>query len=608
MRILRVPGTRIGALLGLMAGSLGAANSYLVHNLVSDIPGFADHLDKNLVNPWGNGFSATSPFWIGNNGTGTSTLYDTTGTALALIVNIPSPSGGKGGVTGVISNSSTTAFPVAPGRAASFIFCTVNGTIAGWNNAVDATNAKTIVDNSAAGAVYTGCTSAAGSGGPLLFAANFKGGTIDVWDASFNAVKNAGAFTDPMVPSGFAPFNIQVIGGKLYVTYAKQSADKNVDVPGVGNGFVAVFDTAGALQGHLISQGPLNSPWGVAIAPATFGDFAGMLLVGNFGDGMIHAFDPATGALKGTLNDTKGAAITIQGLWSLMFGNGGRGGDPATLYITAGIPGPNGEKVESHGLFASIQAAPSFQSTGVVNSASFSSAITANGWTTIKGGGLSATTRSWQSADFSGNKLPTQLDGVSVTVNGEPAPISFISPAQINFLMPTDIPAGPVQVVVTNNGLTSATISATAQGAAPAFFIEGATDAAGNQFIAALHADNTLAGPPNLLTGITSTPFKMGEIAVLFGNGFGPTSPPAPNGVLLTTPAVLSPAPTILIGGQPAQVLFAGLSATGLFQFNVVIPQGLTLSGTDPQVDVPVVIQLGGPQTQSNAVISVARP
>src|SRR5438552_5536570 len=264
---------------GTIVWSVTAANTYLVHNLVSDLPGLADRVDKNLVNPWGTGFSATSPIWIGNNGTGTSTLYDGVGTPVALVVSIPTASGGTSGgkVSGVIANGNSTAFLVATGRASSFVFCTEDGLITGWNSTVDSTHAKIIVDNSKAGAVYKGCTIANTASGPMLFAANFNSGAIDVWDANLNAIKNAGAFGTSAVPSGFAPFNVEAINGLLYVSYAKQDAAKQRDVFGAGNGYVAVFDTLGNLRSNLVAQGPLNSPWGMAIAPASFGDFANAL-------------------------------------------------------------------------------------------------------------------------------------------------------------------------------------------------------------------------------------------------------------------------------------------------------------------------------------------
>jgi len=590
----------------LLVCSLPAANNYLVHNLVSDVPGLADHLDSNLVNPWGNGFSATSPFWIGNNKTGTSTLYDTSGTPQSLVVTIPGPGGsGKGRVTGVIANT-TTGFNVAAGKPASFIFCGEDGVVSGWNPSVNATAAQVMVDNSASGAVYKGCTLGGTADAPRLYAANFHSGQIDVWDASLKPVQSATAFINPAAPAGFAPFNVQNLAGKLYVTFAKQDANKQNDVFGAGNGFVAVFDMNGVLMASLISQGDLNSPWGVAIAPASFGDFAGMLLVGNFGNGMIHAFDPATGAERGTLNDMGGAPIHIQGLWSLAFGNGGRGGDPASLYFTAGIG--NGGPVQSHGLFGSIQAAPTIR-TGIAGG-TFDTMIAPNMWVSLFGGELSGATRAWVTSDFKGNVLPTQLDGVTVTLNGQPAVVSFVSPTQINFLTPPDLPLGPLTIQVTNNGLLSAMVqvSQPVTAAVPTLFNFTTAAANGHLFVAAEHGDGSLAAPPGLIRGATTTPFRPGETAVLFGTAFGPTSPAAQSGVLITSPLMLMTQPLVTIGGLPAQVAFAGLVGPGLFQLNVVIPSGLTLNGTGGFTEVPVVASIPGITVQANGLIAVANP
>src|SRR5580692_8717038 len=325
-----------GALLGALAGSLSAANSYLVHNLVADQPGIADHTDPNLVNPWGNGFSAGSPFWVGDNGTGVSTLYDGTGTATALVVEIPAAGGGTNGpVSGVIVNSVTTAFLLAAGKQSQFMFCSEDGVISGWNSSVDATHAKVLVDNSKNNAVYKGMAMGSTTAGPVLFVANFNSGKVEVYDANMNPIVNAGAFTNAAVPAGFAPFNVQVMNGKVVVVYAKPDAEKHDDVAGPGNGYVSVYDMSGNLLQSLIATGNLNSPWGMAIAPATFGDFGGALLVGNFGDGKINAYNLTTGALMGTLNDAHGSPIAVPGLWSLNFGNGTKS-DAATLYFTSG--------------------------------------------------------------------------------------------------------------------------------------------------------------------------------------------------------------------------------------------------------------------------------
>lgn len=594
---------RVGLLCLALAGSLSAANSYLVHNLVADLPNIADHVDPNLVNPWGIAESATSPFWIGNNKTGTSTLYDSSGTVIPLVVVVPPPAGtAPGAVTGVIFNGSTF-FTVATGSPSAFIFCTEDGTISGWNGTLDRTHAKIAVDNSASGAVYKGCALGGTTAAPQIYASNFHAGTVDVFDANFKPVTlAAGAFIDSTVPAGFAPFGIANIGGKLYVTYAKQDTAKHDDIGGAGNGYVTVFDMSGVLQSHFIAQGPLNSPWGMAIAPANFGDFAGDLLVGNFGDGMIHAFNPTTGQLIGTLNDPTAKPIVIQGLWALLFGNGGRGGDAGTLYFTAGSPGPNAEPLETHGLFGSIQAAPFFTTSSLVNAASFSSILAPNTWASIIGQGLSASTHVWQGSDFVNNQLPTQLSGVTVTLNGKPAYISYVSPTQINFLVPTDVPSGPVQVVTTNNGLTSGSITATFQPSAPSFFMFP-----GNKYIAATHADGfSLTGPPSLIPGATTTPAVPGETVVLYGNGFGLTSPAAPNGLIVSTPLNLATPPTLTIGGLPATITFSGLSATGLYQINAIVP-AVPTNGATP-VDAAVVAQVPGAQSQPNAFLSITSP
>lgn len=579
----------------LFSSSLFAANGYLVHNLVSDIPGLADHTDKNLTNPWGNGFSATSPFWIGNNHSGTSTLYDGTGTAAALVVTVPSPAGPgtQGAVTGVIFNSTTQFVLSQGGQPARFLFCTEDGTIAGWN----AGNAATIlVDNSAAKANYKGCALGGTSSAPLLYAANFYSGKVDVFDGTFKPVTNATAFVDPKVPATYAPFNVAVLSGKVYVAYAKTDSTKEEDVAGVGNGYVSVFDLTGTLLTHLIDQGSLNSPWGMAIAPASFGSFAGALLVGNFGDGMINAFNAGSGKLLGTLSDAEGGWIQIPGLWSLNFGNGGRS-DAATLYFTAGIPGPFGEEVESHGLLGSIQPSPTFQQSAVVNAAASSAGLAPNTYVTITGGALAATSRSWDAGDFAGGKLPTSLDGVSVSVNGESAYVSFISAKQINVLLPADLAAGSVDVQTTNNGLVSSKVTVTVQAVAPAFFMLGTS-----KYVAATHADGSISAPTGAVTGVTSTPAKAGETLVLYANGFGGgTDKPIPNGGLITTPLMLTMLPTVTIGGASAKVVFAGLTAPGLYQINVVVPNGLAAG------DNAIQAEIAGVASQANAFVSIAQ-
>src|SRR5579863_4612160 len=498
-----------GVLLGTAVGCLSAQtasappNNYLVHNLVSDLANTADHQDQNLVNPWGVGFGPT-PFWAGNNGTGTATLYGGTGAAIPLVVTIPQAgnAGTAGPVTGVIFNtfaSNANAFDVQPGKPALFMFCSEDGVISGWNESVSGSQASILFDNSKSGAVYTGCALGGTAATPYLFAANFHAGTIDVYDADFNLnpapfnqsvgpqpFSGSSSFSNLSIPFGFAPFNVQNINGTLFVTYAKQDAQKHTNVGGPGNGYVAMFNLNGSLIANLISQGPLNSPWGMAIAPANFGQFAGALLVGNFTDGTINAFNATSGATLGTLDDTAGNPIAIPGLWSLNFGGGAQGEDPGTLYITAGIGGgPNNDPLQSHGLLASIQAAPSFAISGIQNGASsIAGPIAPNTWAQIKGNGLSATTGTWQ---VTGSTLPTEVSGVGVTVNGAAVPVSFVSSTQVNFLVPSTVATGPAQIQITNNGLTNAAVTANVNRLAPGFFVLGTNATSGNIYVAAVH-------------------------------------------------------------------------------------------------------------------------
>jgi uncharacterized protein (TIGR03118 family) len=324
--------------------------TYHQHNLISDISGLAEHTDPNLVNPWGIAYGPATPLWIADNHTGVTSVYDGNGFETRTAVTIPPAAGGKppAAPTGIVFNP-TTDFVVGPNQPAHYIFATEDGTISGWN-----TGAAAVLkaDLSASGAVYKGLTLGSSGGKNFLYATDFHAGRVDVFDADFVPVTLAGSFADPTVPVGFAPFNIQNIGGQLYVTYALQDADAHDDVSGRGNGYVNVFDPNGVLLRRLASGGPLNSPWGMAIAPAGFGTFGGALLIGNFGDGRINAFNPATGGFLGNLHDACGTPISIDGLWGLIFGNGGQGGDPHTLFFTAGIPYSG--NVEDHGLFGSI--------------------------------------------------------------------------------------------------------------------------------------------------------------------------------------------------------------------------------------------------------------
>lgn len=308
-------------------------------NLVSDIPALALTTDASLKNPWGIAMSPTSPFWISDNGTGLATLYNSAGTKLGLEVTIP----GNGTPTGQVFNGTAGTF-----NGDAFIFATEDGKIAGWRGALG-TTAEVLADFSGAGSEFKGLAVGTNNGVVTLYATDFANGTIrTVTDGGGPAP--TGTFTDPNLPSGFAPFSIQNIGGVLYVTYAKVGAGGD-DEAGPGNGFVSTFDLNGNFLQRLVSQGPLNSPWGLAIAPAGFGGLGGKLLVGNFGDGKINAFD-LNGTLAGTLADLSSNPIVNHGLWGLAFGNGGNGGNVTSLYLTAGL------NDESDGLFARVDAVP----------------------------------------------------------------------------------------------------------------------------------------------------------------------------------------------------------------------------------------------------------
>ena len=328
-----------------------ARGSFRQTNLVSDIAGLAQFTDPDLKNPWGLSSSSSSPIWVSDNNAGVATLYNGSGVKIPLTVEIPAPGGAPGGApTGTVFNP-TSDFVVSQGGKSGkslFLFATEDGTILGWSPSVNFLSAIIAVDLSGpAGAVYKGLTNGSVGSSNFLYAANFRFGTVDVFDGHFNPVTRAGAFTDPTLPSGFAPFGIQNIGGLIYVTYALQNAQKHDDVKGPGNGFVDIFTTSGTLVRRLASRGTLNSPWGLALAPATFGNFHDDILVGNFGDGRINAFT-TSGEFRGQLKSETNAPIQNDGLWGLRFGNGGNGGDVNALFFSAGI------NDENDGLFGEI--------------------------------------------------------------------------------------------------------------------------------------------------------------------------------------------------------------------------------------------------------------
>lgn len=341
LRLAVLPGIAL-----LCIAPIASQAQYQQTNLISDIQGLAQVYDPNLVNPWGIAMSGTSPFWISDNGTDVSTLYSVKPhpgnpshddvTIVPLVVSIPG-----GAPTGQIFNGNGSAF-----KGDRFIFDSEAGAIVGWQGGTAGTvRANSVLPDG----IYKGLALANNQ----LYATDFHNGRVDVFGTDYKPVTLGGsAFVDPTLPSGYAPYNIQNIGGKLYVAFAQQDADAHDANIGAGLGFVDVFDANGNLLKRIQHGDWFNQPWGVAVAPSTFGQYANDLLVGNFGDGRINAFDPTTGDYLGFLADRDGVAFSEPGLWGLTFGNGGSGGDPNKLYFTSGI------NDENNGLFGSLQAVP----------------------------------------------------------------------------------------------------------------------------------------------------------------------------------------------------------------------------------------------------------
>ena len=333
------------------ATSAASPNSYVVTNLVSDEPGVAPTLDPGLVNAWGLAALAGSPWWVADNGADLSTLYRANGAKVPLEVAIPG-----GAPTGLVANASS-GFVVTNGVAsgvAPFIFDTEAGVIAGWSPAVNPTQAIVAVNRP--NSIYKGLAIGSTTSGGRLYAADFKNAHVDVFDASFNLLDLPGAFVDPKLPGGYGPFGIANLGGQIFVAYAQQDADQEDEVAGQGRGFVSQFDLDGNYVRRVASHGQLNAPWGLARAPSNFGAFGGDLLVGNFGDGEINAYEQQPdGSYErvGSLRGSDHKPIVIDGLWAIDFGKGNltNNGPTDTLFFTAG------PEEETHGLFGSIRAA-----------------------------------------------------------------------------------------------------------------------------------------------------------------------------------------------------------------------------------------------------------
>jgi uncharacterized protein (TIGR03118 family) len=344
-------GNGSGGAVGMSVHPHDSAADYTVRNLVSDTGKGTPNTDPNLVNGWGIAFNPQGFVWVAANGTSKATLYDGNGVPQSLVVSIPAGQAGPAQPTGIVFSGSGD-FVVKQGDKsgpAAFIFAGQAGTLAAWSPGVNLTNAITVYDGAAQRKIYTGLTLAQSGGANQLYAADFRNRHIDVFNASFHLITAPGGFVDPDLPAGYAPFGIQALEGRIYVAYAQQSADGEDEQPGPGLGVLDVFDTSGNLIRRLVSPGgPLNAPWGMALAPGGFGKFSRALLVGNFGDGLIHAFELDSGAMRGVMSMADGNPVRIDGLWGIAFGNGLNEQPTNTLFFAAG---PDDEE---HGLYGRI--------------------------------------------------------------------------------------------------------------------------------------------------------------------------------------------------------------------------------------------------------------
>jgi uncharacterized protein (TIGR03118 family) len=393
------------AITGASSVAVAQQTGYAQTNLVANTAGVANHTDPQLSNPWGISFIPGQPFWIANNNGGTSTLYDAQGNKDPLVVGIPSARVNPcnpGCPTGTVANAQNGIF----GNGA-FLFDTEDGILANWTGQG---NAFVVVDNSAAGAVYKGLAVVNNTEGTFLLAANFNSGRIDVFDRNFNVSHLQGTLTDPNLPAGYAPHGVHFINGLILVAYAMQDAAKHDPVTGDGLGIVDAFDQEGRFTGTFASGGTLNAPWGAVMAPATFGAFAGDLLIGNFGDGTMSAFD-TQGHFVGQVTDSANHVIKNPGLWDMVFGQGGTG-DPNTLYFTAG--GAN----QTSGLFATLVPAT------VVNSPNFSLSLSAPTITVTAGGTATLTVNSAGVGGFNGQITLSCSAAAGLTCAFSPSTIS----------------------------------------------------------------------------------------------------------------------------------------------------------------------------------------
>jgi uncharacterized protein (TIGR03118 family) len=392
-------------MLGVCSTAFAQQTGYSQTNLVANTAGVANHTDPQLSNPWGISFVPGQPFWIANNNGGTSTLYDALGVKNPLVVGIPGAAVNPcnpGCPTGTVANTNNGLF-----NGGIFLFDSEDGTIASWNGQGDATVA---VDHSAQGAVYKGLALVTNSAGTFLLATNFNNGKVAVFDRNFNQTQLTGTFTDPNLPAGYAPHGIHVIDNTIFVTYGVQNAAKHDPTPGAGLGVVDIFDLNGNFVQTFASGGTLNAPWGVVLTPTTFGTFANAILIGNFGDGTISAFD-RQGHFLGQVTDSSNHAITNPGLWDMVFGQGGTG-DPNTLYFTAGGAS------QTSGLFATLVPA------AVVTTADFSLSLSAPTISVGPGSSAMVTVNSAEVGGFNGQIALSCLPAAGLTCSFSPATIS----------------------------------------------------------------------------------------------------------------------------------------------------------------------------------------
>jgi uncharacterized protein (TIGR03118 family) len=488
-----------------------------------------------------------------------------------------------------VQNSAGSAFTLANGANASFIFATEDGLIVGWNSG-SAKLGQVMVNNSGKGAVYKGLAIGTSAAGGTLYAANFNSGKIDTFGPGFTSVTLAGSFSDPAVPAGFAPFNIWNLNSSLYVEYAKQNSAGTLDVAGAGNGYVANFDQNGNLLAHLVSNGPLNSPWGVAIAPAGWGAFGGALLVGNFGDGKINAFNATTGAFLGALQDSTGNPIAISGLWGLLFGSGTKT-DPNTLYFVAGIP--DGSSI-ARGLLGTI--APPSAVTAVVSAASWQAGPVSPGEIIVIGGQTVGAIPLVSTAIPATGSIGTTLSGVTVTINNIPAPIIYTSGSETSVQVPDSLIPNPffqgANVVVQTPGQTTQAFNIGLAQTAPGLFT---ANAEGTGQLASLNQNGT--------ENSTTNPAAPGSTITLFATGEGVTVPLSTDGAVEGQAGLVPFLPvTLTIGGQSAKVVSAGTpvgTLSGIMVITAVIPAGLAAG------PAPVVLTVGTVSTTQTVTISV---